>query len=109
MAGRASLRKMAKKGAKKGAKGKRPQTAVQRKKGDDLLDVDRPYTAPSAEATAQFRQLKTEVFGMSLYQQIAAPFAVSYFKNLPTAAMRQTVTAAEGKKGKKKGKKGKKK
>lgn len=92
-----------------GKKGKRPQTAVARRnKGDDLLDVDRPFTAPSAESTAAFLQLKTEIFGMSKYQQISPGYKVSYFKNVPIAAMRMPVSASAPKKGKK-GKKGKKK
>jgi len=95
-------------GAKKGST--RPKTAApKRKKGDDLLDVERPYTAPSAEATAQFLQLKTEIYGMSLYQQISPGYNLSYFKSVPSAAMRLPVSGSAPKGKGKKGKKGKKK
>merc|ERR1711988_334450 len=98
---------MVKKGkSKKGTA--RPKTAVTRKPVNTLLDVDRPSTACPETAKA-FQALKAEIYGMSLYQQIARPNSVSYFRSIPAAAMRVPLGGGEKKGGKGKGKKGKKK
>ena len=65
---------MVKKGKSKKASA-RPKTAVARKPVNPLLDVDRPSTA-CPEATKAFQALKAEIYGMSLYQQIARPHTV---------------------------------
>ena len=94
-------------GKKKGGKA-RPKTAVKRGKKDNLLDVDRPITAASPEDQAAFARLKTEIYGMSLYQQVAPSHKMSYFTNIPIAAMKIPIArpaAKGGKKGKGKGKK----
>ena len=94
-------------GKKKGGKA-RPKTAVKRGKKDGLMDVDRPATSVSAEDQAAFARLKIEIYGMSLYQQIAPSHKMSYFTNVPIASMKvpiEPAAAKGGKKGKGKGKK----
>lgn len=99
--------------AGKPKKGKgRPKTAINKKgkgKKPELLDADRPHTAPSADEQAAFLQLKYEIYGMSLYQQIAPTYNYSYFPKVTNLAMKKsTIGGAAASSGKKKGK-GKKK
>lgn len=99
--------------AGKPKKGKaRPKTAINKKgaksKKPDLLDADRPHTAPSADEQAAFLQLKYEIYGMSLYQQIAPSYSYSYFPKVTNLAMKKSTLGGGAATGKKKGK-GKKK
>ena len=52
-------------------KGRRPKTGVKASKPKHIEELPRPTSAPTAEEAAQFLQLKTEIFGFSLYQQIS--------------------------------------
>lgn len=101
-------------GKGRGKANKRPKTSVAKKPGSNdksLLDADRPITAPSPDEQAAFLQLKYEIYGMSLYQQIAPAYTVSYFPTVTMAAMKKASVGGGGgaSKGKGKGKKGKKK
>lgn len=93
---------------KKGKGSKRPKTAVNKSNKKDILDVDRPKSAPTADEQAAFLKLKYEIYGMSLYQQIYPESKFSYFPKVSMNAMKKSRIGGDGGGGGKgKGKKGK--